>query len=63
MTVFLLSAAALLVVALALVLPPLLGRAGAAEDQRDRLNLAVHRDRVAELEQQESDGELGRDQA
>ncbi|MBP7712221.1 MAG: c-type cytochrome biogenesis protein CcmI [Gammaproteobacteria bacterium] len=63
MTVFLLSAAAMLVVALALVLPPLLGRARAVEAHRDRLNLAVHRDRVAELEQQESDGELGRDQA
>lgn len=53
----------MLVVALAFVLPPLFGRVGAVEAQRDRLNLAVHRDRVAELEQQESDGELGRDQA
>lgn len=63
MTVFLLSAAAMLVVALALVLPPLFDRVRTVEAHRDRLNLAIHRDRVAELEQQESNGELGREQA
>lgn len=63
MIAFWLSAAGLVAVALALILPPLLGRTRRSEAERADVNLAVHRDRVAELARQESDGELGREQA
>ncbi len=63
MIAFWLIAAALVVAALVLILPPLLGRSRREEPVRAELNLAVHRDRVAELARQERDGELGREQA
>jgi cytochrome c-type biogenesis protein CcmH len=63
MIAFWLVAAALIAAALVLILPPLLGRSRREATVRAELNLAVHRDRVAELARQERDGELGREQA
>jgi cytochrome c-type biogenesis protein CcmH len=63
MMAFWLIVAALVAAALALILPPLLGRSQREATVRAELNLAVHRDRVAELARQERYGELGREQA
>jgi cytochrome c-type biogenesis protein CcmH len=63
MTEFWILAAAMLLAALAALLPPLLGRGRHSQAPRAQLNVAVHRDRLAEIERQKSDGELGTDQA
>ena len=56
-------AAAMLLAALAALLPPLLGRGRDTRSARADLNVAVHRDRLAEIERQKADGELGGQQA
>ena len=63
MTEFWILAAAMLLAALAALLPPLLGRGRHSQAPRAQLNVAVHRDRLAEIERQKSDGELGTEQA
>ncbi len=58
MTTFIIAAAVLIATALILVVPPLLGRGGTrqAELERRELNLSIHRDALAELEQQHEQG-------
>jgi cytochrome c-type biogenesis protein CcmH len=60
MTYFYLAAAALVVAALALLLRPwwLSGRRAASADSLPTLNAAIHRDRLAELERDRSNGTL-----
>ncbi len=63
MMLFLLSAALLVAVVLALLLPPLLGfgRKSAGSD-RETINVALFRDRLHELEQERDDGAIGAEQ-
>jgi len=63
MTAFWVTAAALTAVALAGLLPALLGRGRGVGLTRRTLNVAVHRDRLAELERQVADGEVSPSQA
>jgi cytochrome c-type biogenesis protein CcmH len=58
MTLFWIAAGVLVATALLTLLPALLGRGRASRVARDALNLAVHRDRLAEIERQQADGEL-----
>ena len=62
MTSFLIFAALLLVVVLAFLLPPLLGRGRSGdtdEGQRRASNLAIFRSQLAELEREKAEGEMG----
>ena len=58
MITFYLAAAALVVVALALLLRPWWGKGSAAAAALPALNAAIHRDRLAELERDRSNGSL-----
>lgn len=63
MTAFWLAAAALLLVAFAFLLIPLLrGRRAQAEEDRTALNVALYQERVAELDAQHAAGALDADQ-
>lgn len=53
-------AAAMIGVALLLVLPPLFGRRGRTHRERDDVNLAIHRQRLDELERDLADGAIDR---
>lgn len=55
MGIFLLITTVLIIVALALVLPPMLGRGQKAVHDRGRLNAAIYRERLSELEEQRRD--------
>lgn len=50
------------VMALCYVLPPLLQRAAASEDERERANVSVYRDQFSELERDLRDGVLDQEQ-
>jgi cytochrome c-type biogenesis protein CcmH len=63
MTGFWVLAAAMLLAALVAVMPALLGRGRAPAVAREALNLAVHRDRLAEIARQRADGELSPERA
>jgi cytochrome c-type biogenesis protein CcmH len=63
MTALWVAAAALTAVVLAGLLPALAGRSRASPAARRALNVAVHRDRLAEIERQLADGELSPEQA
>jgi cytochrome c-type biogenesis protein CcmH len=58
MVEFWISAAVMVAVALAFVLPPLIGRARAQDVSRDAVNLAIYRERRQELESQRDAGLL-----
>ena len=59
MNVFWLLAMAMLLAALAFVLPPLLrGRSGGARVSQRELNVAVYRSRLADLERERDSGRL-----
>lgn len=58
MTVFLLGAAALILITLALLLWPLRGRGAADEPSRRELNAAIYRDELAELDRDLATGDL-----
>jgi cytochrome c-type biogenesis protein CcmH len=61
-TTFWLASAAMVIAALASVLPALLGRGRRDTVERRAVNLAVHRDRLAEVDRQTDLGELGTEQ-
>lgn len=56
MTLFSIIAAAMVLVALALVVPPLLGRGRGSAETRQELNVAIFRERLAELEEDLAEG-------
>ncbi len=60
MTVFIITAAVLLITALILVAPPLLGRGERRRDElaRRELNLQIHRDALAELDKDRQQGAI-----
>lgn len=58
MVVFWISASVMIAVALAFLLPPLIGRVKASDASRDELNLAIYRERRQELESQRRAGGL-----
>ncbi len=58
MVVFWISASVMIAVALAFLLPPLIGRVKASDASRDELNLAIYRERRQELESQHRAGGL-----
>lgn len=61
MTVFWLAAALMVIVVLALILPPLLGRAPRQRLTRKQLNVALYQERLAELEETHQAGHLDRE--
>jgi cytochrome c-type biogenesis protein CcmH len=61
MTVFWLAAALMVMVVLALILPPLLGRAPRQRLTRKQLNVALYQERLAELEETHQAGHLDRE--
>lgn len=59
---FWIFAGLLIVIALCYVLPPLLQRAGQADDGREQANVSIYRDQLAELERDMRDGVLDKEQ-
>lgn len=59
---FWILAALLIVIALCYVLPPLLQRAAATDDERERANVSIYRDQFTELERDLRDGVLDKEQ-
>ncbi len=58
MTLFLIIAAAMVLAALAVVLPPLLGRGRGSAETRQELNVAIFRERITELDQDLAEGAI-----
>ncbi len=62
MSLFIIGALVMVVLALAFLLPPLLGRGNATGIARDSLNVVLFKDRLAELKQELEEGTLSPDQ-
>ncbi len=62
MIAFWIFAAVMILAALGLIVPPLLGRGRASGETRRELNVAIHRERLAELEADLAEGALSREQ-
>lgn len=61
MTLFLIIAAAMVLAALALILPPLLGRGRGSSETRQQLNVSIFRERIAELDEDLAEGAIDED--
>ncbi|QKK11207.1 MAG: c-type cytochrome biogenesis protein CcmI [Pseudomonadota bacterium] len=58
MTLFTIIAAAMVLAALGLVLPPLLGRGRGSAETRQELNVVIHRERLSELDADLAEGAI-----